>query len=179
MPDEDVRRMKIESQLGGLTDKRLRRLCREVLERLPVEWDAYREIAIEESDETPSPSSGSVGYASASRDEEGEEVESLPSEPLDGTEPEQSWVVTLYQKHLHLLSDTAIRWVIAHEFGHVASGLRTGSIVVGGVPVTQIAPGQYEPAVPKDQLEGAADSIALGWGFSQELQSFRAETYDY
>ncbi len=173
MPDEDVRRMKIESQLGGLTDERLRRLCREVLERLPVDWDEYREIAIEESDKTPSHSPCNVGYASASRNEEGESL--LP----DGIEPEQSWVVTLYRMHLDLLPEAAIRWVIAHELGHVASGLRTGSIVVGGVPVTQIAPGQYEPAVPKDQLEGAADSIALGWGFSQELQSFRAETYDY
>ena len=154
--------------------ERMRRLCREVLDRIPPGFDENRTISIEESDEIPTPPGGGTGYASAGREEEGE---SFPFEMPPGVEPEQIWVVRLYRRNLDTLSDAAVRWVIVHELAHVASGLRTGSIVVGGVPVTQTAPGQYEPAPSKETLEDTADRIALQWGFSDERQCFLSETH--
>lgn len=93
----------------------------------------------------------------------------------DGVEPDQGWIVTLYRRNLDTLSDAAVGWVIAHELAHVASGLQTGSIVVGGVPLTQTGRGQYNPAPSQETHEDAADGIAFQWGFSNELQSYLTE----
>lgn len=164
--------LKIEMLTSHLSE-RMKRLCRDVLERLPPDWDDHRTFDIGESDDRPSPRPGTVGYGSAGRDEEGE---SLQSELPPDVKPEQCWRVTLYVKHLALLSDQAVRWVIAHELGHVASGLRTGSLVIGDIPVTRVTADCYEPAPARNHHEDAADTIALGWGFTEELQRFLAET---
>lgn len=164
--------LKLDLLTNHLSD-RMKRLCREVLTRFPSDWDDHRTFDIEESDDRPSPSPGTIGYACARRYED---TESRRDElPLD-IEPEQCWSVILYVEHLSLLSDQAIRWAIAHELGHVASGLRLGSLLIGGIPMTQVGPGSYEPAPPKDRHEDEADRLALEWGFSEEFQRFLSET---
>ena len=92
-------------------------------------------------------------------------------------EVEQLWAVTLYPALLERLSDAACRWAIAHEFGHVASGLPMGSIVIKGKPMTKIkgTKDEYEEAPSKDDQEDVAEKIALEWGFSGELTTFLAE----
>ena len=169
----ELQRIKLQQLTNHLSD-RMSSLCTEVLQRLPDEWDEYLTLSFEESDETPEPSAGTIGYANAFREEEGE---SFPDELPDDIKQEQCWVVTLFIPHLNLLSDSSVKWVIAHELGHVASNLRTGSLTIGGVPITQIAPGEYEPAPSKDTHEDAAEGIALEWGFSNELQGFMTEIH--
>jgi len=170
--DDECRQFQINHMTEHLSE-RLKRLCREVLRRLPAGWDEYRTICFGESEDRPTPSPDTIGYASAHRDEEEESHEwELPP----GVPPEQCWTITLYREHLALLSDEACRYVIAHELGHAASGLRTGGIVVAGRPYTQTAPGQYEPPPGKSQHEDAADRLALQWEFSEELQQFFRET---
>jgi hypothetical protein len=153
---------------------RLRLLCQEVLDRLPEGWNEHREIDIEQLDEIPAPPpSGGIGYASCLREEEGE---TLPDELPEGIEPEQIYLVTLYRKNLDRLSDKAVQWAIAHELAHAASGLPTGSIVIDGIPYTQVAPDQYVSAPGKDEHEDTADGLAMQWGFTENLQCFLSET---
>jgi len=66
-----------------------------------------------------------------------------------------------------LLSGPAARWVIAHELAHVVSGLRTGNLVIGGVPMTEMRPNYFEAASPKDKYEDAADMLTTSWGFTE------------
>ena len=94
-----------------------------------------------------------------------------------GPDDTQTWEITLYPGLLNPLSDSACRWVIAHEFGHVASGLSTGSVVIGGHPFTRVkgAVDCYEEA-PQQEHEDAANTIALNWGFKTEEEAFLDET---
>ena len=170
--NEDVRHFQVNHLTGHLSE-RMRRLCRDVLLRLPEGWDEYRSFHIEESQDVPTQPGGKIGYANALRYEE---AESLPSEMPDGVDIEQCWTVKLFVKHLALLSDVAVCWGIAHELAHIASGLNTGSMTIGNVPMTQVSPGHYEPAPPTDLLEEAANLTAESWGFSEERQRFLSET---
>ena len=177
-PEENLEKLKRDmiTFLTGDLSERIGRLCAEVLNRLPAEWDAYRTFDFLESEEVKYPGgkdTGRVIYGTARREEEGE---TFPAELPGGEEPEQVWGVTLYIDPLCWLSDSAACWVIARALAHIASGLRTGSGVIGKVPITQTQPGQYEPAPPKDRHEDAADTIAMNWGFTKELQAFLSET---
>lgn len=172
MSDNGLRSFQISSMTNHLSE-RMGRLCRTVLQRLPHDWDEFRTVDFQESNERPAPSTNTIGYASAIRHEESE---SLPSELPSGVDAEQCWSVTLYVEHLEQISDKAILYVIAHELGHVAAGLRSGSIVIGGIPMTQRAPGIYVSAHSKDHQENAADMMVMTWGFTAELQQFLAET---
>ena len=171
---EEVQRVKIESLTVGLSG-RFHVLCSEVLNRLPPEWDEFRTFDFQESQEVPKPDGeeGFVGFAKCLRCEDEEE---LPAELPDGEETEQIWTVTVYTNPLSGLTDAAAKWAIAHELAHVASGLPTGSWVIGRIPMTQTEPGVYEPAPPKDGRDDAAESIAMNWGFTNELQAFLRET---
>ena len=85
------------------------------------------------------------------------------------------YLITIYPSLLDRLSDSACRWVFAHEFGHIASKLRSGSIVVDGKPYTRQRGDEYVEAPPKNVKEDAADRIALEWGFDCALQDFLEE----
>ena len=160
-------------QLTRPLSKRMRRLCREVLIRLPPNWDKDRTLSFEESTECPTPTPGTIGYASAHREEGGI---GFPHELVREREPGQHWVVTFYLLHLDLLSDKAVKYVIAHALGHIISGLQTDGLVVGVVPLSQVSGGQYEPAIQIGNHEDAVDPLTTPWGFSDELQQFLSET---
>jgi hypothetical protein len=136
---------------------RYRHLVSEVLCRLPADWDAARTWQVEvSSEQTP------LGYASARH-----EIEA------DG-DNEQVWIMTLYPSLPDRLPDKACLYVIAHEFGHIASGLCGPSLVhkgIGYAPVKGTA-NQYEEAVSTGDREDIAEKLALEWGFSAELQAF-------
>jgi hypothetical protein len=158
--------MKFVICAGGLSG-RYRALFREVLDRLPNGWDDLRTFVFGIEQGTP-------GYGCALRFEEGED---LARDDIEG-HGEPDWAVTLFPALLHRISDPAVRWVIAHELGHVASGCACG-IVIDGRPVTLI-PGttdQYREISPveKDHNERLANAIARAWGFWEEERAFRAE----
>lgn len=164
-PEDDL----LSLQLSGLStlSPRYQRLVREVYERIPNAdrvFD-YRTIAIEESGER-SPK----GYACVLREEE---CETLPSE-VDFP-PNQIWMMTLFPSLLDRLSDAAARWALAHEFAHIASGLRGGSFRIDGVRYTQQSPDVYVPAPSDDIQEDSAEQLALEWGFDSELQAWLLE----
>ncbi|MGA7763402.1 MAG: hypothetical protein WCA59_16785, partial [Candidatus Binataceae bacterium] len=72
----------------------------------------------------------------------------------------QQWEIVLTPR-LARLSDPAICWVIAHEFGHVASALPT------------------DPNIRNEDLnEDRADAIASWWGFDEERRVFERENED-
>src|SRR5262245_2454749 len=98
------RRWPVPCQIG------IRLWSREVLQGLPSGWDEPRTFCIDVAQ-------GSPGYACALRFEE---VEDMSPDDLEG-HGEQDWLVTLYPALLDRLADQAVRWVIAHELGHVAS----------------------------------------------------------
>ncbi len=152
-PDEYVR-VRLNEVIGPGVPDRYRYLVTDVLWRLPEGWDAARTWVVEVSDH-PKPGA----YASADRLEE-----------FDG-EIEQLWTVTLYPALLDQLSDPACRYVIAHEFGHVASGLPVGSIMIKGKWFTKIkgTTDQYEKVPTSEDHEDVAEKIAMEWGFSGEL----------
>ncbi len=136
---------------------RYRRIVTDVLWRLPEAWDAAREWSVEISAETTP-----RGYASARHEDES-----------DG-EIEQVWIVTLYPELLDRLSDAACRYIIAHEFGHVASGLSMGCISIYGTrysPVKGTA-NEFEEVTSTDDQEDVANLMAMDWGFSSELAIF-------
>ncbi len=56
------------------------------------------------------------------------------------------YVITIYPSLLDRLSDSACRWVFAHECAHIASKLRSGSIVIGGKPYTRLCGDEYVEA---------------------------------
>jgi hypothetical protein len=81
-------------------------------------------------------------------------------------------MVTLYNQQLFGLSDAAVKWAIAHELGHVASGLPCGSLGMGGLGYTRTSENVYR-AITEDERERhefVADAIARAWGFWEEEQ---------
>ena len=102
---------------GLISGSRYYQLAEDVLNRLPEKWDWYRTYSFELSDWLPSVPGG---YGSALREEQSEtETEMIHSE--------QCWTITLYEQSLSGLADDAVKWVIAHELGHVAAGVPCAS----------------------------------------------------
>ncbi len=161
----------IEYLVHGVPEGRSRRLLRRVLERLPVGWDHYRTFDVELLSDKPS-----RGYGSCRRDEA---LEASADDLLLEGHAEQCWAVTLYQPWLDAFSDDAALWIIAHELGHVASGMACGTVVVGGVAYTRMAgtDDDYRPVTPEDRAGGEkiADAIARAWGFWAEEEAFAWE----
>src|SRR5688572_6258927 len=107
---------------GLISGSRYYQLAEAVLNRLPETYN------FELSDWLPSVPGG---YGSALREEELEtETEMIHSE--------QRWTITLYEQSLSGLSDDAVKWVIAHELGHVAAGVPCASWGVGEIRLTKI-----------------------------------------
>lgn len=153
----------LERRLAPPVPNRYRRLVGEILWRLPEAWDVHADWSLDISLKQRS-----RRYGSTLRIEEGKG---------DAEKTVQHWVVTLNPVLLYRLSDTACRWVIAHEFGHVASGFPTRSIIIGGKPGARVkgTAEENEEAPPQKAHEDAADQHALQWGFSEELQAFLDE----
>jgi hypothetical protein len=158
--------LKLAVIAGGLPG-RYGSMLRQVHERLPAGWDSPREFVV-------CVEAGTPGYACALRFEE---IEDLDPDEIEGHE-EQVWTVTLYPEVLDRFSDAAVRWVIAHELGHVASGCVCG-VVIGARPMTRL-PGtvdEYREITDTEQRENEriANAIARAWGFWSEEAAFRDE----
>lgn len=157
---------KFQMVAGGLTG-RYRTLVREVLQRLPSGWDQSRTFTFEIG-------RGSPGYGCAFRFDE---VEDLDLNDLKG-HSQELWAVTLYPALLDKLAAPAVRWVIAHELGHVASGYMCG-VDIDGRPMTRI-PGmtdEYREISPIETYhnERVANAIARAWGFWGDEAIFQDE----
>jgi len=162
--ESELRRLRIETSIAPLKGSRYYELARQVLERLPDGWDYYREYVLQVSE---SPPQKAGGLAASLRLEENE---TSPDDPWG----EQVWEVTLYHKQLFDLPDPAIKWVIDHELGHVASGVPCGSLTAGSIAYTRTSENIYRP-ITKDEREAGefvADAIARAWGWWEEEQTF-------
>lgn len=165
--ESELRRLRIESPIASLEGTRYYELAREVLERLPDGWDYCREYDLEVS-ESPPPKADI--FAGALRLEDNE---TSPDDPRG----EQVWTVTLFDQQLVDLPGPAIKWVIAHELGHVASGLPCGSFARGSIAYTRTSENIYR-AITKNERElgeVVADAIARAWGFWEEEQALVKE----
>ncbi|MDO8475043.1 MAG: hypothetical protein Q7W02_02410 [Candidatus Rokubacteria bacterium] len=160
-----------EEIASALPPGRYREVLRHVLTRLPEGWDYYRTLSVELSPEKPA-----RGIASSLREEELETAADDP--PIEGHN-EQVWTVTLFQPWLDGFSDLSVMWVIAHELGHVASGMACGSMALGGKPYTRVSGtnDHYREKTPEEISGGekVADAIARAWGFWLEEETFEAE----
>ena len=161
MEDEvtaEVMKVFWDSKIDPSVPPRYRRLLREVAERLPKGWDDHAEWEVESN-----PDQHPQGYACVLQYEEG------------ARETVMNYTVTIFPGLLDRLSDSACRWVFAHEFAHIASKVRTGSIAIGGRPYTRVSGAEYVEAPSKKVHEDAADRIAMDWGFDRELLTFLDE----
>lgn len=137
------------------------RLVHDVALSLPQDWDEHAEWGVEVSwEKTPQ------GYASTFRDEESAE---------ESEEIVKTYVITIYPALMDSLSDSACRWVLAHEFAHIGSKLRFGSVVIKGRPHARVQGNEYREAPSRKSHEASADNLALVWGFDRELQAFLIE----
>jgi hypothetical protein len=146
---------------------RYRLLLRKVLERLPVGWDRLRQFCVLTADGTPA-----SGYACSYRFEETE---------LDWGERadriSQIWEVTLFPGWLNRLSDDAVKWVIAHECGHIASGCACGVFVDGRLQTRVYGTDEWRDLSEEEAHfnEKMANAIARAWAFWDEEDAFIRE----
>jgi hypothetical protein len=170
MRDPVLAEIRFQAVAAALPEGRFRRLLREVFDRLPDGWDTYRTWTVELSEQMPT-----KGYASCLRLEE---EEGDTTAIIEGHR-EQNWIVTLYTPWLDRLSDRAALWAIAHELGHVASGMACGSLVISGTAYTRVSSSedQLREITPEEReaREKVADVIARAWGFSFEEEAFEEE----
>jgi hypothetical protein len=146
------------TKFGQSIPQRYKRLGSEVALAIPEGWDDHAEWTVDVgSMENPR------GYASV-----------LPFEEDPG-DLARLYMVQIFPSLMDRLSDSACRWVIAHALAHIASKLRFGSIVIQGVPHTELHKDEYVPVPPKSVQEDAANNISLGWGFDREMQAFLIE----
>jgi hypothetical protein len=145
--------------------ERYRRLCCEVLVKLPSGWDQAADwiVIVDLPEAGESDDYGSI------RDEEETSDDGI----------RLYTVIKIYLDQMDRLSDAAWGWVIACKFAHVASRLLHGTITVRGKLYSQVpgAVDEYEetPATANVVHMDTADRIAMGWGFSAELAAFLAE----
>ena len=138
--------------------ERYRHLVEEVLRRLPPGWAGDETLSVVSSDDPAPLGFACVVYERAAR----------------------AWgeVVTLYPALLDRLSEAACRWVIAHEFGHVAARLPQlgrlagrACLYVGG----RWRISRADPKRLKDLYEEAANHLAVTWGFEKDWDTFEGE----
>jgi hypothetical protein len=141
-------RLRFNEHLHCLSE-RYKRLVTEVLLRLPEEWDSHADWEMREGRHEVIDPEGICPdkYYAGSRLFEGDDDDVL-----------QIWETILVADMLDGLSDQAIRGVIVHELGHIASALPT------------------DPAIRNDSIcEDRADAIAMWWGFEEELKATKHE----
>jgi hypothetical protein len=123
---------------------RYHRVAGDVMDRLPSGWHGDRIIRVEESRELLHLAPGRPAIACTARLQ---------------FKADEMWIITLYTARLDRLSDEAVRWILAREFGRLASDpaawRRTTSLT----------------AAPDDR----AEAVALAWGFAEERHRFEQE----
>lgn len=107
--------------------------------------------------------------------DEPEEPEGLAC--MDPTAPGPC-IVRLFPSRMDRFSDAACRWIIAHEFGHLAPVL-SFRVTIEGQPCLFID-GVWRRSLAsserlEDLYEEAADRGAWEWGFHAECEAFAAE----
>jgi hypothetical protein len=139
VPAAEVITAQLEDHLEPSLPPRYRRLAAEVLLRLPDGWDSHAHWTMGAGD---IPSEVDIYEAGARR---------LEGDLL------QRWDVRLVPQMLDKYPDAAIRWVIAHELAHVATGLPS------------------DPLECDDALcEDRADHLAALWGFQEDRDAYEA-----
>jgi hypothetical protein len=118
------------------------RLVAEVFLRLPEGWDSHAHWMLV-----------------AANIESGVDVLLAGARLLEAESGDlQLWEVQLDPTRLERFSDAAVRWVIAHELAHVASGLPTDKH-------------RRDDVLGEDR----ADHFATLWGFQEERDAFETE----
>jgi hypothetical protein len=142
VPASAIERAQVDDHFEASLMGRYRSLAIEVFLRLPDGWDSHAHWTMCAGEITHIVD---VYLGGARR---------LKAEPGDP----QLWEIRLVQQTLDRYSDAAVRWVIAHEFAHVATGLPTD-------------PRERDDALCEDR----ADHLAALWGFQKEQDAFEAE----
>jgi hypothetical protein len=149
---------------------RYQRLVREVVERLPPGWMgcdlATRGLNV-------------VWGFDLSRDVHltvrGRIV--LAAATADRFDTIHCWTITLFQHVLDHLSDSAVQWVIAHEFGYLARRVAAAAAGVQDRPEPLVS-ADSDRSVPvrgREAWQRCADACALDWGFAQEKDAYDRE----
>lgn len=133
-----------DNNISMALSTRYQRLANEVLRRLPSGWQANRVLRIEESRETLHLTQGRPAVACVAKLQ---------------FKSEDAWIITLYTSSLDNLSDEAVRWILAREFGRVLS--------------EDSQP--WEQKSDRTPTQEKAEMLAIEWGFSQERQRFEEE----
>jgi hypothetical protein len=87
------------------------------------------------------------------------------------------WTITLYQHVLDHLSDSAVQWVIAHEFGYLVGRVASATECVQDSPGFPIksASGRSDARRARAARMRGAEACALGWGFVEEKKAYDRE----
>lgn len=134
---------------------RYRALIIQIIERLPEGWDDLAVWSMRVGEDPPP-----GVYARVQPDE------------VTAADEVTSFTIEIFPSMMGLLSDEACRWVIAHEFAHIASGVRHASLVIRGKRYIRVTGETYREAPTTDGYENSAESIALAWGFGPEHKAW-------
>lgn len=101
----------------------------------------------------------------------------LASATADRFDTLHCWTITLHQHVLDHLSDSAVLWVIARQFGYLASRVASVAGNERELPGLLISadPGESDPVLARKAVTRGADACALGWGFVQEKAAYDQE----
>jgi hypothetical protein len=149
---------------------RYQRLVKEVLDRLPSGWMgcdpstgglnvAWR---FDLSCDVHLTARGRIAVASATADQ------------FDTT---HCWTITLFLRVLDHLSDSAVHWVIAHEFAYLVGGVTSGTARGRDVPGSGITSALNRSDAVRARAARQRDAMncALGWGFGREKKAYDRE----
>jgi hypothetical protein len=130
---------------ASLTE-RYRRLVQDVISRLPDRWNVVRgqppkRVTFTETEDLPEQP---MGFAVTLFREDS---------PFRRTVTEHS--ILLFSCNLSECTDDVVRWVVAHELGHVVTS-------------------HLKRRVSEERREELADSVAVGWRFSREREAWEA-----
>ena len=140
IPAAAIAQARLDEHLDASLPPRYRRLAAEVFLRLPDGWDSHAHWTMSACEIA---SEGDVYLAGAHR---------VKGDWL------QLWEIKLVPRALDRYSDAAVRWVIAHECAHVATGLSTD-------------PRERDA----DLYEDRADHLASFYGFEEDHEAYEKE----
>lgn len=147
--------METEGRLDPSVPERYVHLIKDVLRRLPLGWDRGVLWRVTASNDQPS-----KGFAYVSSTDRA------------------VMVVTLYPGKMNQLSDDACRFVIAHEFGHVAPTLPLHAVINGRHYLFVDGKWKISSASAErleELYEDVADLLVEDWGLTQEAAAFERE----